>query len=127
MPVSIGIARIKSIRRWNRFVLIIDVSEKIFHGYGKKDKQMIDKAYVYIVKCNDNTLYTGWTCNLEARIKVHNSGTGAKYTRGRLPVTLVYWEALNNRSEALSREAVIKKMSKRQKIKLIECCEPQDQ
>ncbi|PKM53406.1 MAG: hypothetical protein CVU98_14325 [Firmicutes bacterium HGW-Firmicutes-3] len=80
----------------------------------------MDKAYVYIVKCNDNTLYTGWTTNIEARIKVHNSGSGAKYTRGRLPVTLVYWEALNTRSEALSREVVIKKMSKVQKIKLIE-------
>ena len=81
---------------------------------------MIDKAYVYIVKCSDNTLYTGWTTNVETRIKVHNSGTGAKYTRGRLPVTLVYWEALDTRAEALSREAMIKKMSKEQKIKLIE-------
>ncbi|MBU4540898.1 MAG: GIY-YIG nuclease family protein [Acetobacterium sp.] len=86
----------------------------------KKDKQMIDKAYVYIVKCSDKTLYTGWTSNIDARIKVHNSGTGAKYTRGRLPVTLVYWEVLDSRSQALSREAVIKKMSKAQKISLIE-------
>ncbi len=88
---------------------------------------MIDKAYVYIVKCSDNTLYTGWTTNVEARIKVHNSGIGAKYTRGRLPVTLVYWETLDTRSEALSREAVIKKMSKGQKIKLIESHESQNQ
>ncbi|WP_373483885.1 GIY-YIG nuclease family protein [Acetobacterium sp.] len=88
---------------------------------------MIDKAYVYIVKCSDNTLYTGWTTNVEARIEVHNSGTGAKYTRGRLPVTLVYWEVLNTRSEALSREAIIKKMSKRQKIKLIQSSESCDQ
>ncbi|KAF5067349.1 hypothetical protein DSECCO2_254250 [anaerobic digester metagenome] len=88
---------------------------------------MIDKAYVYIVKCSDNTLYTGWTTNIEARIKVHNSGTGAKYTRGRLPVTLVYWETLETRSEALIREAGIKKMSKRQKIKLIESHESRKQ
>lgn len=81
---------------------------------------MIDKAYVYIVECSDKTLYTGWTTNIKTRIKVHNSGNGAKYTRGRLPVTLVYWEVLNTRSEALSREAMIKKMSKRQKTKLIE-------
>ena len=87
---------------------------------------MIDKAYVYIVKCSDNTLYTGWTTNIKARIKVHNSGTGAKYTRGRLPVTLVYWEVLNTRSEALRREAIIKKMSKRQKIKLIKSRESCD-
>jgi putative endonuclease len=93
----------------------------------KKDKQMIDKAYVYIVKCSDNTLYTGWTSNIDARVKVHNSGTGAKYTRGRLPVTLVYWEVLDSRSQALSREAAIKKMSKAQKISLIESYQAQDQ
>lgn len=100
-----------------------DKSGKDFYLNEKKDKLMIDKAYVYIVKCSDNTFYTGWTTNVETRIKVHNSGAGAKYTRGRLPVALVYWEALNSRSEALSREAMIKKMSKRQKIKLIESCE----
>ncbi|KAF5042169.1 GIY-YIG nuclease family protein [Acetobacterium wieringae] len=80
---------------------------------------MIDKAHVYIVKCNDDTLYTGWTTHIEARIKAHNAGTGAKYTRGRLPVTLVYWETLTTRSEALSREAAIKKMSKAKKLELI--------
>ncbi|AFA49157.1 hypothetical protein Awo_c23840 [Acetobacterium woodii DSM 1030] len=89
----------------------------------KKDKQMIDKAYVYIVKCSDNSLYTGWTNNINARIKVHNSGAGAKYTRGRLPVTLVYCEELKNRSAALSREAMIKKMSRKQKIALIDTYE----
>ncbi|WP_286946891.1 GIY-YIG nuclease family protein [Acetobacterium sp. UBA5834] len=80
---------------------------------------MIDKAHVYIVKCSDDTLYTGWTTQIEARIKAHNAGTGAKYTRGRLPVTLVYWETLTTRSEALSREAAIKKMSKAKKLELI--------
>jgi putative endonuclease len=80
---------------------------------------MIDKAYVYILKCNDNTLYTGWTNNVEARISVHNSGNGAKYTRGRLPVTLVYLESFETRSEALSREVAIKRMSKKQKLELI--------
>ena len=80
---------------------------------------MIDKAYVYILKCNDNTLYTGWTNNIELRISVHNSGNGAKYTRGRLPVTLVYLETLETRSAALSREIAIKRMSKKQKLELI--------
>ncbi|MBI4857193.1 MAG: GIY-YIG nuclease family protein [Acetobacterium woodii] len=80
---------------------------------------MIDKAYVYILKCNDNTLYTGWTNNIELRISVHNSGNGAKYTRGRLPVTLVYLEVLKTKSEALSREIAIKRMSKKQKLELI--------
>ena len=50
---------------------------------------MIDKAYVYIVKCNDESLYTGWTNNIEKRIKMHNSGQASKYTRARLPVKLV--------------------------------------
>jgi putative endonuclease len=81
---------------------------------------MIDKAYVYIVKCSDNTLYTGWTNDIESRMKVHNSGSGAKYTRGRLPVLLVYWEVYDSRSEALSREATIKKLSKKEKQKLID-------
>ncbi|MCG2731159.1 MAG: GIY-YIG nuclease family protein [Acetobacterium sp.] len=80
---------------------------------------MIDKAYVYILKCNDNTLYTGWTNNIEARIGVHNSGNGAKYTRGRLPVTLVYLESFETRSEALSREIAIKRLSKKKKMELI--------
>lgn len=80
---------------------------------------MIDKSYVYIVKCSDNTFYTGWTKNIESRIKVHNSGIGAKYTRGRLPVSLVYWEEFECRSEALTREAAIKKMTRNQKLKLI--------
>lgn len=88
---------------------------------------MIDKAYVYIVKCNDNTLYTGWTSNIDERIRVHNAGTGAKYTRGRLPVTLVYWEALATRSEALSREAAIKKMSRTEKLKMIKHYESHNQ
>ena len=80
---------------------------------------MIDKAYVYILKCNDNTLYTGWTNNIESRLNIHNSGNGAKYTRGRLPVTLVYLETLETKSAALSREIAIKRMSKKRKLELI--------
>lgn len=80
---------------------------------------MIDKAYVYILKCNDNTLYTGWTNNIKSRINSHNSGNGAKYTRGRLPVTLVYLETLETKSAALSREIAIKRLSKKRKLELI--------
>lgn len=80
---------------------------------------MIDKSYVYIVKCSDNTLYTGWTKSIESRVKVHNSGAGAKYTRGRLPVILVYWEEFDSKSEALVREATIKKMTRKDKLILI--------
>jgi len=81
---------------------------------------MMDKAYVYIVKCSDGTLYTGWTRDVASRIKVHNSGNGAKYTRSRGPVMLVYWEELAGKSEALVREAAIKKMTRKQKLLLID-------
>jgi len=80
---------------------------------------MIDKALVYIVKCSDDTLYTGWTRNIEIRIKAHNSGTGSKYTRSRLPVILMYCERLESKSDALKREAAIKKLTRKQKLKLI--------
>ncbi|HEY5557281.1 GIY-YIG nuclease family protein [Acetobacterium sp.] len=81
---------------------------------------MIDKALVYIVKCSDNTLYTGWTRNIEARLMAHNSGRGSKYTRSRLPVILMYWEMLETKSDALKREAAIKKLTRKQKLKLID-------
>ena len=75
----------------------------------------MDKAYVYIIECSDGSLYTGWTNNLDKRIKKHQAGIGAKYTRGRLPVVLVYYEELENRSQALMREAQIKKMTRIEK------------
>ena len=75
--------------------------------------------YVYILKCSDNTLYTGWTNNLEKRLKVHQSGKGAKYTRGRLPVELLYFEEFEEKSDALKREIRIKKLSKEKKLKLV--------
>lgn len=76
--------------------------------------------YVYILRCSDDSLYCGWTTDLEARIKTHNSGKGAKYTRSRLPVTLVYHEEYEDRHEALSREWHIKRMSRSDKLELIE-------
>ena len=75
--------------------------------------------YVYIVCCADKTLYTGWTNNLDERIKTHNKGMGAKYTRSRLPVNLVYWETFDNKNVALKREFEIKKLTRGQKEKLI--------
>ena len=76
--------------------------------------------YTYIVKCKDGTLYTGWTNNLEKRIADHNSGKGAKYTRARKPVTLVYYETFEAKEEAMKREYAIKHMSRKEKEKLIE-------
>lgn len=75
--------------------------------------------YVYILRCNDNTLYTGFTVDLERRIKTHNKGMGAKYTRGRLPVELVYKEEYKTKSEALKRECTLKKLNRIQKLKII--------
>ncbi|WKY43342.1 GIY-YIG nuclease family protein [Eubacteriaceae bacterium ES2] len=80
----------------------------------------MDKAYVYIVKCSDKSFYTGYTNDLKGRLLKHNQGSGAKYTRGRRPVELVYFEELPGKSEALSREFAIKKMKRSQKQKLIE-------
>ncbi len=75
--------------------------------------------YVYILSCGDGTFYTGWTTDLEKRVKVHNQGKGAKYTRSRLPVKLLYSEEYSEKGEALRREAAIKKLTRRQKEKLI--------
>ena len=75
--------------------------------------------YTYIVECADGTLYCGWTNDLEKRIKAHNEGKGAKYTKPRLPVKLVYYEEFETKEEAMSREWNIKQLSRMQKMKLI--------
>lgn len=77
------------------------------------------KNYVYILECKDKSLYTGWTNDLEARLKAHNSGTGAKYTRGRIPCTMIYYEEFETKQEAMKREYEIKHMSKAQKLSII--------
>ncbi|MEG1256795.1 GIY-YIG nuclease family protein [Clostridium sp.] len=76
-------------------------------------------CYIYILKCSDNTLYTGWTTNLERRLRCHNSGKGSKYTRCRLPVEIVYSEILEDKSSALKREYEIKRLSREKKLLLI--------
>ena len=75
--------------------------------------------YTYIVRCSDGTLYTGWTNDLGHRISAHNQGTGAKYTKSRRPVELVYFEEFSTKPEALRREAAIKKMTRAEKLLLI--------
>ena len=74
---------------------------------------------VYILRCGDGTLYTGCTNDLDRRLRAHQAGRGAKYTRSRLPVELVYQEAVPDRSAALRREAAIKRMDRRAKLALI--------
>lgn len=75
--------------------------------------------HVYILRCADGTLYTGWTNDLGHRIDAHNSGRGAKYTRSRRPVKLIYHEEFDDRHEALSREAAIKRLTRQEKLDLI--------
>lgn len=73
---------------------------------------------VYILQCNDNSLYTGITNHLQQRIEKHNAGKGAKYTRSRLPAVLVYQETVEDKSEALKREHQIKQLSRAEKLLL---------
>lgn len=76
-------------------------------------------CYTYILRCADGTLYTGWTNKLDKRLRDHADGKGGKYTRSRLPVTLVYMEAHETRHEAMSREWHIKRMTRQEKLELI--------
>ena len=76
--------------------------------------------YTYIVRCRDGSLYTGWTNNLEKRIKDHNSGRGAKYTKSRRPVLLAYYEEFATKEEAMRREWQIKQMKRQEKLSLIQ-------
>ena len=76
------------------------------------------KNYTYVLKCIDKSLYTGWTNDIEKRLKSHNEGKGAKYTRGRTPVELVYLEEFDTKEAAMKREAAIKKMSRAEKLRL---------
>lgn len=76
--------------------------------------------YTYMVKCNDQSLYTGYTTNLTRRVETHNSGKGAKYTRSRRPVSLVYYESYENKTLAMKREYEIKQLTREKKLKLIQ-------
>lgn len=71
--------------------------------------------YTYILECRDGTYYTGWTNNLEKRLKDHNEGKGAKYTKARLPVQLRYYETYETKEEAMRREYAIKQLRKKEK------------
>lgn len=75
--------------------------------------------YTYLVECKDHTFYIGYTNDLEKRIKTHNAGKGAKYTRGRIPVILRYYEEYETKTEAMRREYELKKLTRGEKEKLI--------
>lgn len=76
--------------------------------------------YTYILRCADDTLYTGWTNDLDKRLAAHNKGEGAKYTKSRLPVELAYYEAFATKEEAMKREYAIKQLTRKEKQKLID-------
>ena len=76
--------------------------------------------WVYILRCADGTLYTGSTKDVERRLAFHNCGKGAKYTRSRRPVEVVYRQACADKSEALRREAAVKRLSRAEKLRLIQ-------
>lgn len=76
--------------------------------------------YTYMVKCSDESLYTGWTNNLERRIAAHNAKKGAKYTKSRTPVELVYYEAFSTKEEAMRREYEIKQYTRKEKEVLLQ-------
>ncbi len=75
--------------------------------------------YVYILRCSDNSFYTGYTKNIDNRLDQHNKGVGSRYTRARLPVKLGYHEEIRDRSSAMCREREIKKLSRKQKEELV--------
>ena len=79
----------------------------------------MNENYTYILRCADGTYYCGWTNNLDRRLKAHNEGKGAKYTRSRRPVALVYYEAFSTKEEAMRREYAIKQLPRKKKEELI--------
>ena len=76
--------------------------------------------HVYVLRCSDNTFYTGYTTDVERRVREHDAGDGAKYTRGRTPVELVHVEPFDSQSEAMSREYEIKQYTRAEKERLVE-------
>lgn len=85
---------------------------------------MLMEWYVYILRCGDGSLYTGMTDDVERRLDAHRKGKGAKYTRGRGPLEFVYREPVPDRAAALRREAQIKRLSRAEKLALIEAGDP---
>ena len=77
------------------------------------------KNVTYILKCSDNSLYTGWNNDIKHRLKMHNEGKGAKYTKARRPVELVYFEEFETKEQAMKREYAIKQMARKDKLELV--------
>lgn len=86
---------------------------------GASEARKAIPAYTYMVRCGDGSLYTGWTYDLDKRVAAHNAGKGAKYTKSRLPVELVYFERFSAKEEAMSREFAIKRLTRKEKLELL--------
>ena len=80
---------------------------------------MDHKAFMYVVECRDGSYYTGYTTDIKKRVAVHNSGKGAKYTRARLPVKLIYAQGFASKEEAMSAEALLKRKKRPQKERFL--------
>ena len=100
--------------------MCVEKVDKSVDNLEKQVDKMGKKNYTYIVKCRDGSLYTGWTNDLGKGMKAHNAGKGAKYTKSRRPVTLVYYESFETKEEAMRREYEIKHMPRGKKEKIIE-------
>ena len=94
---------------------------KIIMNIQKKFERffMESKHYFYVLECNDNTLYAGYTNNLEKRVATHNSGKGAKYTKVRIPVKCVYYETFESKQEAMRKEYAFKQLKRSEKLSYI--------
>ena len=84
---------------------------------------MAEQNYTYLLRCGDGTLYCGWTNDVKKRVAAHNAGEGAKYTKSRRPVELVYFETFATKQEAMRREVQIKRLTRQEKLALIEARE----
>lgn len=109
----------QNILLWRETEYAVHIRIKDFIIRENKVKRMEDTAYTYMVECGDGSLYTGWTNHLEERMKSHNQGKGAKYTKSRLPVRLVYYETFSTKKEAMQREYAIKQLTRKDKLKLV--------
>lgn len=96
---------------------VVAVYIRVQCGTGERNK--VPMNFTYLVKCRDGTLYCGWTNCLEKRLEAHNSGKGAKYTKSRRPVELVYWEEFDTKEEAMRREAAVKRLTRKEKEELV--------
>ena len=107
-------------RMYNENRISLEVAEELLDCHYKRTNKVYQMWYTYILHCSDNTLYTGVTTDLERRVIEHNSSNkGAKYTKTRRPVKLVYNETYTDRSSSCKRESEIKKLSRTDKLKII--------